>query len=51
MAGKLMLKIAKRIKGGWTGYQPNKDPESCDDCGKPLWVAPDGKSLYEGRTR
>lgn len=44
---KKALTIAKRlIEGGWTEYQPNQSREVCDDCGAPLWVAPDGKSLY-----
>lgn len=40
------LKIAKRIAGGWTDRQPNKQEFNCDDCGAALWVAPDGKSIY-----
>ena len=41
-----MVKVAKRIRRGWTEYQTNKQKYNCDDCGARLWVAPDGKSLY-----
>lgn len=42
-----LLTIAKRLPGGgWTKYQPNKQPEHCDDCGARLYVAPDGRTLY-----
>lgn len=40
------MKIAKRLKNGWTKRVPNKQKYNCDDCGSQLWVAPDGKSVY-----
>lgn len=40
------IKIAKRVKGGWTERQSNKQKYVCDDCGKQLFVAPDGKTVY-----
>lgn len=40
------MKIAKRIKDGWTSRQVNQQKYNCDDCGAGLWAAPDGKSIY-----
>jgi len=41
-----MIKIAKRLKNGWTERVANKQKYNCDDCGSKLWVAPDGKTIY-----
>jgi len=40
------MKIAKRIKNGWTDRQSNKQKYKCDDCGQKLHVAPDGKTIF-----
>lgn len=40
------LTIAKRLKNGWTSYQPNDQKYVCDDCGERLYIAPDGKTPY-----
>lgn len=40
------MKIAKRIKDGWTKPQSNRHKYTCDDCGQQLHVAPDGKTIF-----
>ncbi len=34
------MKIAKRLKHGWTPTMQNKSKTHCDDCGARLWIAP-----------